>query len=74
MAHLRSGTLLCEMAVPVRTLKYWRQSGHQYGMGLLLGTSRVLTLPQWPQQRPAGQTTLSNHDVADSSVGNIAMS
>lgn len=74
MAHLRSGTLDLAIAVPVRTEKYDRQSEHQYGIGFRLGTSRVLTLPQCPQQRSLGQTTLSSHSVADSSVGNMAIS
>ena len=45
-AHFRSGTLDLAKAVPVRTLKYLRQSEHQYGCGYRFGVSFVLTLPQ----------------------------
>ena len=60
------------MAVFVLTLKYDRQSVHQYGMYLWLA-SRVLSDPRFGQCRPAGQITSSNHAIARSSVGNMSI-
>ena len=44
----REGWFLA-MGVPVRMLKYFRQSEHQYGIGFLLVVSMVLVDPQRPQ-------------------------
>ena len=64
---------MCERrrTVPVRTLKYFRQSGHQYGIGLAFGTVLVLRLPQCPQHRSLPQKMLSNHLMAACSSGNL---
>ena len=56
----------------MRIEKYFRQSVHQYGMGLELGTLRVVTLPQCPQHLSPGHKVCSNHPVAAFSSGNIS--
>ena len=68
------GTFDRAIGVPVRTLKYERQSVHQYGIGFAFGTGRVLVLPHLPQCRsPSGQRVDSNHATAAASSGNMSI-
>ena len=74
ITHFRSGTFELAIGVPVLTLKYDRQSEHQYGIGLPFGTFPVLTLPQCPQHRSLCQIASSNHCLAAVSLGNMSIS